>query len=300
MLSLPDALHHAHGYIARPLLTIGQSPISLYTIISIVLAITVLYVAARFLKRFIVNRLLLDTVKDEGTRMALGTITQYLVVFFGFLVVLQSAGIDLSALTVLSGTIGIGIGFGLQNIANNFFSGIIILLERPVKVGDRIQVGDVNGDVVGIAIRSTTILTNDNINIIVPNSEFVSNRVINWSHNDRNLRVSVPVGVSYSSNPEEVKEVLLQVADDHPDILQTPRPDVIFSDFGSSSLDFELRVWTRTRIQTPKILRSEMNFRIFNAFKKRGIEIPFPQTDLHFRSSDVPLWQKKDETVGKS
>jgi len=108
-----------------------------------------------------------------------------------------------------------------------------------------------------------------------------------------------PVGVSYSSDPEEVKSVLLQVADDHPDILQTPRPDVIFSDFGSSSLDFELRVWTKTRIQTPKILRSEMNFRIFEAFKKRGIEIPFPQTDLHFRSSDVPFWEKKDESGGK-
>jgi len=299
MFSLPDAFLHTHRFISRPLLTIGQSQISFYTILAIVLAVSILYVAARLLKRFIVNRLLLDTVKDEGTRLALGTITQYLVVFFGFFVVLQSAGIDLSALTVLSGTIGIGIGFGLQNIANNFFSGVIILLERPVKVGDRIQVGEINGDVVRIAIRSTTILTNDNINIIIPNSEFVSNQVINWSHNDRNLRVTVPVGVSYSSDPEEVKSVLLQVADDHPDILQTPRPDVIFSDFGSSSLDFELRVWTKTRIQTPKILRSEMNFRIFEAFKKRGIEIPFPQTDLHFRSSDVPFWEKKDESCGK-
>jgi len=184
MFSLPDAFLHTHRFISRPLLTIGQSQISFYTILAIVLAVSILYVAARLLKRFIVNRLLLDTVKDEGTRLALGTITQYLVVFFGFFVVLQSAGIDLSALTVLSGTIGIGIGFGLQNIANNFFSGVIILLERPVKVGDRIQVGEINGDVVRIAIRSTTILTNDNINIIIPNSEFVSNQVINWSHNE--------------------------------------------------------------------------------------------------------------------
>lgn len=281
------------AYLAAPLFSAGGSEVSLLKVVSIVLAIALIVTGARFLKRLLVSRLLAERVHDEGARFALGTITQYLVVFFGVLVVLQSAGINLSSLAVLSGTIGIGIGFGLQNIANNFFSGIIILLERPVKVGDRIQVGEVNGDVVRIAIRSTTILTNDNINIIVPNSEFVSNRVINWSHNDRNLRVTVPVGVSYSSDPEEVRRILLQVATDHPDILDRPSPDVIFSDFGNSSLDFELRVWTRTRIQAPKILRSEVNFRIFEAFRRHGIEIPFPQTDVHFRSTDIPLFSEK-------
>ena len=204
-----------------------------------------------------------------------------------------SGRIDLSTLTVLSGTIGLGIGFGLQNIADNFFSGLIILLERPVKVGDRIQVGDINGDVVRIAIRSTTVLTNDNINIIIPNSEFVSKQVINWSHNDRNLRVSVPVGVSYGSNPEQVKKVLLSVADNHPDILSKPVPTVLFTGFGDSSLDFELLVWTQTSIQAPRFLRSELNYRIFDAFRKNGIEIPFPQRDLHVRNSDIPLWEPR-------
>jgi len=217
-----------------------------------------------------------------------------LIVFFGILVVLQSAGIDLSTLTVLSGTIGLGIGFGLQKIADNFFSGLIILLERPVKVGDRIQVGEINGDVVRIAIRTTTILTNDNINIIIPNSEFVSKQVINWSHNDRNLRVAAPVGVSYDSDPEQVRRVLLGVADNHPDILAEPLPVVLFSGFGDSSLDFELLVWTETRIQTPRFLRSELNFRIFEAFRKNGIEIPFPQTDLHIKSSDIALSEPRD------
>ncbi|MBN1929679.1 MAG: mechanosensitive ion channel [Chlorobiaceae bacterium] len=280
-------------WLVRPMIVIGKAEISIVKIAAIILSVALLVSGAKFLKRLLVGKLLVSSVHDQGTRSALGTIVQYLVVFFGILVVLQSAGIDLSTLTVLSGTIGLGIGFGLQNIADNFFSGLIILLERPVKVGDRIQVGDINGDVVRIAIRSTTVLTNDNINIIIPNSEFVSKQVINWSHNDRNLRVSVPVGVSYGSNPEQVKTVLLGVADNHPDILATPSPAVLFSGFGNSSLDFELLVWTRTRIQTPRFLRSELNYRIFAAFHKNGIEIPFPQTDLHIRSTDIPLWDPR-------
>jgi len=291
------ALHdisHVTDWFAKPLIVIGHAEISIVKIVTIIVSVALIVSAAKFLKRMLVGRLLTSSVHDQGTRSALGTILQYLIVFFGILVVLQSAGIDLSTLTVLSGTIGLGIGFGLQNIADNFFSGLIILLERPVKVGDRIQVGDINGDVVRIAIRSTTVLTNDNINIIIPNSEFVSKQVINWSHNDRNLRVSVPVGVSYGSDLEKVKRVLLSVADNHPDILSKPAPMVLFSGFGNSSLDFELLVWTQTRIQTPRILRSELNFRIFAAFRKNGIEIPFPQTDLHIRSSDIPLWEPSE------
>lgn len=281
------------NWLSRPLIVIGKAEISIVKIATIILSVAVIISLAKFLKRLLVGKLLVSSVHDQGTRSALGTIVQYLIVFFGFLIVLQSAGIDLSTLTVLSGTIGLGIGFGLQNIADNFFSGLIILLERPVKVGDRIQVGDINGDVVRIAIRSTTVLTNDNINIIIPNSEFVSKQVINWSHNDRNLRVSVPVGVSYSSNPEQVKSVLLGVADNHPDILATPAPAVLFSGFGDSSLDFVLLVWTQTRIQAPRFLQSELNYRIFDAFSKSGIEIPFPQNDLHIRSSDIPLWEPR-------
>ncbi|HHE07347.1 MAG TPA: mechanosensitive ion channel [Chlorobaculum parvum] len=281
------------NWFSHPLIVIGKAEISIIKIATIILSVAAIISLAKFLKRLLVGKLLVSSVHDKGTRSALGTIVQYLIVFFGFLIVLQSAGIDLSTLTVLSGTIGLGIGFGLQNIADNFFSGLIILLERPVKVGDRIQVGDINGDVVRIAIRSTTVLTNDNINIIIPNSEFVSKQVINWSHNDRNLRVSVSVGVSYSSNPEQVKSVLLGVADNHPDILAKPEPAVLFTGFGDSSLDFVLLVWTQTRIQAPRFLQSELNYRIFDAFSKHGIEIPFPQNDLHIRSSDIPLWEPR-------
>ena len=125
-----------------------------------------------------------------------------MIIIIGSIVIIQSAGIDLSALSLLAGALGVGIGFGLQNITNNLVSGIIILFENPIKVGDRIEVGDISGDVVNISVRATTILTNDNISIIVPNSEFISNTVINWSHNDRNIRFNVPVGVSYNEDPK--------------------------------------------------------------------------------------------------
>lgn len=283
--------------LTAPAFSIGGTDISLWKILTIVITFSLVVVTARFLKRILTGKLL-TAVHDEGTRVALGTIVQYLVVFFGFLLVLQSAGIDLSTLTVLSGTIGIGIGFGLQNIVDNFFSGLIILLERPIKVGDRIDVGTINGDVIRIAIRSTTVRTNENINIIIPNSEFVSKQVINWSHTDRNVRISIPVGVSYRSDPKQVRDVLLKVAEHHPAILEKPAPDVIFHEFGSSSLNFELRVWTRTHIQIPKILRSEMNYRIFDELKQNGIEIPFPQRDIHFRSTDISLHAGSPERSG--
>ena len=188
----------------------------------------------------------------------------------------------------MAGAVGIGIGFGLQSIANNFISGLVILFERPVKVGDRIQVGGVTGDVVRIGARATTVKTNDNIDIIVPNSEFISSQVINWSHSDREVRLHVPVGVSYSSNPEEVQKILLDVAAVQPGVLKSPAPEVLFTEFGDSSLNFELLVWTSEFIAKPNFLHSELNFAIRAKFKECGVEIPFPQRDVHVRSGLFP------------
>jgi small-conductance mechanosensitive channel len=196
-------------------------------------------------------------------------------------VVLQSAGINLSTLSIMAGALGVGIGFGLQNITNNFVSGLVILFERPIKVGDRIEVGDITGDVIKISMRSTTIITNDNITVIIPNSDFITSTVINWSHNDRNVRFNVPVGVSYGSDPEKVKALLLKVADEEDAVLKKPAPDVIFTEFADSSLNFHLRVWTTSHTTRPKVLTSQLYFNIFKIFKENGIEIPFPQRDLH-------------------
>ncbi len=209
----------------------------------------------------------------------------------GLVIGLQSAGVDLSSLVVVGGAVSVGVGFGLQTVPNNFISGLILLVERPIKLGDRVEVGEINGDVVRIAARSTWVRTNDNVVIVVPNSEFVSNRITNWTANDRQVRSSVPVGVSYGSNPEEVRDVLIKVAQDHPDVLDQPDPEVRFVAFGDSSLDFELRVWTNKRVQTPKTLTSEGLFSILRPFRERGIEIPFPQRDVHLKSvaASIPI-----------
>jgi small-conductance mechanosensitive channel len=268
----------------RPYFHIGKMPVTPVFFFKTVLFLIGLGIVSGMVRRFLLHRALIRTSLDEGQRYAFAHIMGYVVYLFGLLVGLQLVGLDLSNLVLLGSAIGIGLGFGLQNIANNFVSGIIILTERPIRVGDRVEVGGTNGDVVRIGGRSTWVRTNDNVVIIIPNSEFINNRVTNWTVNDRQVRFDVPLGVSYGSDPERVREVLLEVAGRHPDVLKEPGPEILFKGFGDSSLDFNLRVWTITRVQTPLPLASELYFSIFRAFKESGIEIPFPQRDLHLRT----------------
>ncbi|SES90376.1 Mechanosensitive ion channel [Salinibacillus kushneri] len=204
-----------------------------------------------------------------------------------FVVSLATVGIDLSALTVFAGVVGVGIGFGMQNIASNFISGIILLFERPIKVGDRVIVNDILGYVEKINMRATIIRTIDNEHIIVPNSYFLEEHVVNRSYSDPNLRLRIPIGVAYGSDVEKVRDLLLQVAQEeaaaYENILSDPEPFVYFSGFGDSSLDFELFIWIANPDQLI-ITKSNINFRINNILKENNIEIPFPQRDLHIRS----------------
>ena len=271
-------------FLDTPLFSAGTSPITIGTLLRLIILILLLFSVTHWLKTWIVNRLLASSRVDIGVRHAIGTIIRYVVVSLGLAIILQTAGIDLSTLTVLAGALGIGIGFGLQNITNNLVSGIILLFERPIKIGDRIEVGDIHGDVISISPRATTIVTNDNIAVIIPNSDFITGRVTNWSYTDRDVRFHIPVGVSYRSDPEEIRRLLLEVAHTHPGILTHPKPDVLFQEFGESSLNFVLRVWTRDYITTPGLLRSDLNFMINKTFKAHGVEIPYPQRDLHLRS----------------
>ncbi|WP_455245173.1 mechanosensitive ion channel family protein [Petrachloros mirabilis] len=272
-----------------PLYTSGETTITLGTLIYLSALTVLLFVITAKLRTWIVTTLLSTSRVDIGVRYAVGSIIRYVVVTAGLVIILQTAGIDLSTLTVLAGALGIGIGFGLQNITNNLVSGIILLFERPIKVGDRIEVGDVHGDVVRISPRATTVVTNDNIAVIVPNSDFITGRVINWSYTDRDVRFSIPVGVSYGSDPETIRRLLLEVAEAHSGVLRQPKPDVLFEEFGESSLNFNLRVWTREFITTPGVLRSQLNFMISRVFKENGVEIPFPQRDLHVRSGVLTI-----------
>lgn len=283
----------AKSFLSFHLFEIGNTSITLWTFLYFIFLAWLLFYLTAKLRRWIVYNVLSESKIELGVRLAVGTIIRYGVLVLGLIIVMQTVGINLSTLTVLAGALGVGIGFGLQNITNNLVSGIIILFERPIKVGDRIQVGDVNGDVISISMRSTTVVTNDNISVIVPNSEFISSTVVNWSHTDRNVRFNIPVGVSYKEDPEAVKKILLEVADIEEGVLKSPKPDVLFDEFADSSLNFKLRVWTSTYITTPGVLKSRLYFEIFRKFKENKIEIPFPQRDLHIKDTEFRVSEPK-------
>jgi small-conductance mechanosensitive channel len=271
-------------YLDIPLFDIGKQPLTTLSIIKICLFVAALALFAGYFKSFFEKKLLVHTSLEEGQRYAFARITSYVIFAMGMVIGLESTGLDLSSLVVLGGALGLGVGLGLQTVVSNFVAGLILLLEQPVRVGDRIQVGETYGDVVALKGRSTWIRTNDNVVIIVPNSNFIEQSVTNWTANDRLVRVSLSVGVGYDSNPVQVRDVLMRLAAAHPDVLSDPVPDVIFEEFGDSSLNFKLRVWTVKQVHAPMVLKSDLYFAIFEEFGKLGIEIPFPQRDLHLRS----------------
>lgn len=264
----------------------GENPLMFFELLRVIFLMILLIFLSGKLKIIFVKQIMSRYSDDLGVNQSIGTIFQYTAVLIGGLIIIQST-IELGSLNVLAGALGVGIGFGLQNIANNFISGLIILFERPIKVGDRIEVGQVTGDIVRISSRATTVSTNDNISIIIPNAEFISKPVINWSHSGRNIRFHVPVGVAYKEDPAHIKSILLGIATKHPDVLQTPAPDVLFSEYGDNSLNFDLLVWTSTYINKPTVLKSQLYYLIFEKFKEHNVEIPFPQRDIHIKTGSV-------------
>jgi small-conductance mechanosensitive channel len=263
---------------------IGGMPVTPAFLIKTAVYLVILWFISIAIRNILQNRVLAHTSLDIGQRYSFSRITSYLFFLVGLAIGLQSAGINLNSVLVVSGAVGIGVGLGLQSLANNFVCGLVLLLERPIRLGDRVDVAGVLGDVVRMAGRSTWVRTNENVVIIVPNAEFISNRVVNWTVNDPQVRFSLPLGVSYNSDPEKVRAVLLATAAQHPDVLKSPSPDVLFTGFGDSALNFELRVWSTRQVHTPMILKSDLYFAVFRALTENGIEIPFPQRDLHVKS----------------
>jgi len=268
---------------------LGNSAVTLGGILKLVILLVIVLVLERIFRRILVDRLLSRTHLEPSLRFAIGKIAGYLFISLGFVLALNNAGLDISSLTVLAGAVGIGLGFGLQNIISNFVSGLIILAERPVAIGDRIEVGGVAGSVTRINMRSTTVVTNDNITIIVPNSDFISSAVTNWSHGDPKVRLRVPFGVAYGSDITLLQKVILEVANQHPAVLKAPEASLFFVGFGESSLDFELGVWTIQMAHNPLRFKSELYYAIEDALRQNHIEIPFPQRDLHIRSGELAV-----------
>ncbi|MRH44354.1 mechanosensitive ion channel [Aquibacillus halophilus] len=275
------------GWFVGEIISVGSVEITASLIIIAVLIITLANRASKIVTKYFLPRVFDRYQLDRGVQFTFSRIFHYSVMIIAIIISLSTVGIDLSALTVFAGVVGVGIGFGLQNIASNFISGIILLFERPIKVGDRVIVDDILGDVEKINMRATVIKTIDNEHIIVPNSYFLEEHVVNRSYSDPTLRLTIPIGVAYGSDVEKVRDLLLQVANDEYEdskvMILDPKPFVNFVGFGDSSLDFELFVW----ILNPNhviVTKSNINFRINRILADNNIEIPFPQRDLHVKS----------------
>ncbi|AXI99805.1 Mechanosensitive ion channel [Cyclonatronum proteinivorum] len=262
------------------------NPVTLGNLLVFSVLLILVFASAKIFSHLLYSRILKKVRMEESIRYTLQRITHYVFLIVGVLFSLQFVGIDLSGLAVIFGLLSVGIGFGLQNLTSNFISGIMLLFERPISVGDRIVVGSLEGDVKEINMRSTTINSIDNISIIVPNSDFVSNQVINYSHGDTKIRMRVQVGVSYNSDLDLVLKTMKQSALDHPETLNEPEPIVLLRNFGDSAWDMLLLCW----VPNPKMqyrIASDIRCDLVRRFRENNIEIPFPQRDLHLRSNEA-------------
>jgi small-conductance mechanosensitive channel len=302
--NLSDSLRKALLGILEGQLAVGALRVSLGDILAFAVTLWLSILLARFL-RFVLGEDVLPRLSlPRGIPAAISFVAYYFILFLGFLFALSAAGIEWSRFALLAGALGVGIGFGLQNLVNNFVSGLILIFERPIKVGDFIEFAATRGEVLRIGIRSSTVKTWEGAEIIVPNGNLIQSEVINWTLSDRRRRLVIPVGVAYGTDPKRVIALLEETAAEHPEALDTPAPEAFFRAFGESSLDFEIRVtipefgnWVR--------IQSEINLGVHDALKRAGIEIPFPQRDLHLRTLDKTVQNslaelQKRRSFGKS
>jgi small-conductance mechanosensitive channel len=286
-MQLSDIIGLVETFMNFKLFEINKTAVTPSSILMFLIFIAFFAMTSRVLQRVLRAQVFSRMSIDTGMQYTLTRITHYLIMIVGAVVAFQFIGIDLTGLAIILGFLSVGIGFGLQNITSNFVAGLILLLERPIKVGDRVMVGNQEGDVMEINMRSTTIRTPNNVAVIVPNSEFVSSKLENWSYGDETVRVNVDVGVSYESDLETVMRSLKEVAAEHPEVLKSPAPDVLHIGFGDSAWNMRLRIWLEHSGRHWEV-QSDVNCAIVRKFRQNGVEIPFPQRDLHMRSP-LPL-----------
>lgn len=268
---------------------VGSLQIRITSLIQGLVIITVVLLFSRMISRLLQKSIAKRAYLDPGLRYTIGRLTQYVVISLGVLLALRVAfNLDLTSVAVIFTALSVGIGFGLQYIAADIASGFILLFERPVRVGDRVTIGTQEGDVQSINLRTTVLLTNDRVSVIVPNSKLVRDQLINWSYGDPRARIAIPIGVAYNSDINVVSQTLLRAAEDVNNVLRDPPPKVQFLKFGDWSLDFRLLIWTnRPRLHMQ--IRSDINYRIEKLFREAGVEIPFPQTELRLREGALHL-----------
>jgi small-conductance mechanosensitive channel len=276
-------------FLEFPLIKAGGVQFTIGHLIELVVLLILVWFGEKIFRRVFLSRLLDRSRLRPSAKFAITQIARYAFLLLGIYLSLQAVEINLSSLAFLAGALGVGIGFGLQNIISNFISGLIILAEQPIALGDRVEVSGAVGRVTEISLRSTTVITSDNICIIVPNSNLITGTLVNWSHGDPTVRTRLPVGVAYGTDIEKVRDLLLEVAAADPDILKNPPPEVLFVGYGDSSINFELAVWSTIVADKPLRFKSRIYYAMHKTLEAHKIDIPFPQRDLHLRSGTLVL-----------
>ncbi len=268
-----------------------DQPVTLGKVVIALVTFLLGVVFARVVTQQLGSRVLSRAGVDEGAAHAYQSLTYYVLLAIAFLIALRAVSIPLTAFAVVGGALAIGVGFGSQNIVNNFISGVILLAERPIKKGDLVQVEQTYGNVERIGLRSTRVRTGENIHVIVPNSAFLETNVTNWTHSDNTVRIKIGVGVAYGSPTREVERLIRQAIEENPRVIPDPEPLVLFTEFGSDSLNFEALFWVRMRRMMERLtVESDLRYRIDELFREAGIVIAFPQRDVHLdASAPIPV-----------
>ena len=297
-------LHSLIGDIFSSEASVGSISFSLNDVLSFTGILIITYLIVTFIKTIIEEEILRKIKLPRGIPAAISMTLRISIVTLGILFAISSTGINMSSFGMIAGALGVGIGFGLQNIVQNFISGLILIFERPIQVGDTVEVDNLMGKVKDIGVRASNVVTYDGAEVVVPNSNLIANNLINWTLSDSRKRVEINVGAAYGSNPNEILEILFKVANNHPDVVKNPEPRALFDGFGDSSLDFRLLFWVNFELGLSA--KSDVLVGIYNAFAKHNIEIPFPQVDLHVKdiakeepiAPKVPKFEKKENPKG--
>lgn len=281
----------------RPIVHIGETPVTFGGIGTAIVVFFVTLIISSIVQKIIFSRLKKSGKMNLSMIFALNRILHYVILVVGVVLASQCIGLNFGTLAVAFGFLGVGVGLGLQNLTSNFVSGLILLIERPIGIGDWVDIDGKIAEVKTINMRATVVRTLDNVTVIIPNAKFIENNVINWSVEDPRVRLHCPVGVAYGSDVDKVKKILVGVAHEHGNILKEPAPEVRFLEFGDSSLNFDLLIWTDCP-QSQIALRSDVNFMIDRAFRENAVQIPFPQRDVHIKMTpEVERVFKKEEKI---
>jgi small-conductance mechanosensitive channel len=284
VLNMLGILNPLQRLMSFPIFRLGDTTITFWLIVLAILILLVVVYVSRLVQAYFDYKVYPSFGVDPGLGYAINTVFKYISFGIGILIALNILGINLRFLLVFAGAIGVGVGFGLQNMAANVISGFTIIFGGKIRKGDWIEVQSMMGEVMDIYLRATKVRTRDNIEYLVPNSNIISNTMVNYSLSSPLIRIDLPVGVSYSADPRQVEKILLAAAENEPLVNNTPRPAVRFIEYADSSINFELLIWIDVRKTPRRKVKSNLYFAIFEEFAKAGIEIPFPQRDVHIRS----------------